>query len=256
MTVDDPAVDRWRQFVALDTHGAIADVPGFPHHPDLAHLRGSTDWAPQRSLSTWVLGVDETERLGTTVKQQGFGMQTAVLAALAVAARRRSGVERLRFVLPMHTRHDPRHSGAVGWYVGLCPVDLDISGADSFVDVMARAHAAVAATKDLIRRPFPRVAELLDIDDSPHFVISYVDMRFVPGAEHWPSQQARTLRSPAHAPDEAYFWVLRSHSGMNISSRYPGTDFADAAMRGFVANTKAVLSEMVWHAQLESIGAS
>jgi hypothetical protein len=256
MAVDHAAVTRWREFMALDGAGSPIDTLAFPHHPDLAGRCPASAARPQRSLSTWVLGGVSTDLLGAQLRHRGVGMQSAGIAALALAARRRSGVERLRFVLPLHTRHDPRHVGSVGWYVGLCPIDLDLTGTHTVAEAVARADAAVRETKDLARHPFPRIAELLGIDDTPHFVVSYVDVRHVPGAEQWPAQQARALRSPAQAPDEVYLWLIRSHAGLNISARYPGTDLADAAMRGYVANARAVLSEMVWDEQPEALAAT
>jgi hypothetical protein len=256
ITVDHPAVRRWRDFMSLDGTGMPVDAPAFPHHPDLAAHGPVTTSGPQRSLSTWVLGAVSTDLLGAQLRERGIGMQAAGIAALALAARRRNGVERLRFVLPLHTRHDPHHVGSVGWYVGLCPVDLDIAGTRSFAEAVDRAHVAVRDAKDLAQHPFPRIARLLGIDDTPHFVVSYVDVRHVPGADQWPAQQARALRSPAHAPDEVYLWLIRSHVGLNISARYPGTELADAALRGYVANARAVLSEMVWDEQPEALAAS
>lgn len=242
---DDPAVGRWRDFLSRGAHGEPLGVPAFPAIPDAAVTDAVVSTDTQRSLSTWVLQDAEADVLSARSRELGTGLQSVGLAALALAARRRTGAERLRFVMPMHTRHDPRHVGAVGWYVGLCPVDLDISGAGSFPDVVARAHTAVAASKDLARKPFPRLVELLGLDEAPRFVISYVDMRRVPGAAHWSSWQARALRGPVHAPDEVYLWILRSHIGVSVSARYPATARADSAMRGLVANLRAVLSEMV-----------
>ncbi|MBP2391535.1 condensation domain-containing protein [Aeromicrobium fastidiosum] len=252
---DHVAVTTWREFLTLDGTGAPVDTPVFPHHPDVAGGAAATA-CPQRSLSTWVLSGVSTDLLAGQLRQRGVGLQSAGIAALALAARRRSGIERLRFVLPLHTRHDPRHVGAVGWYVGLCPIDLDLTGATTVAEAVQRADQAVRGAKDLARHPFPRIAELLGIDDTPHFVVSYVDVRHVPGAEQWPAQQARALRSPAHAPDEVYLWLIRSHVGLNISARYPGTDLADVAMRGYVANARAVLSEMVWDEQPEQLAAT
>jgi hypothetical protein len=256
ITSDHPAVVAWREFTSVDETGSPLDVPAFPRHPDLARLAAGAPARPQRSLSTWVRGGADTDELGARLRERGVGLQAAGLAALAVAARRRTGVERLRFVLPMHTRHDPRHTGSVGWYVGLCPVDLDISGADSFRDAIDRADAAVREVKHLARHPFPRIAELVGVEDSPHFVVSYVDVRHVPGAQRWSSQQARALRSPAHAPDELYLWLIRSHIGLNVAARYPDHDLAGAAMRGYVANARAVLAEMVWAERARSLEAA
>ncbi len=247
LSAEHPAVLRWRAFTSLDENGEPRDVPAFPHHPDVAAAGVDDRPRRQRSLSTWVLGGPETDELGRRLREHGVGMQAAGLAALGIASRRRSGVERLRFVMPMHTRHDPRHRESVGWYVGLCPVDLDLSGTDTFAEAVARADAATREVKDLARHPFPRVAELLGVGDTPHFVVSYVDVRHVPGAERWPAQQARALRSPVFAADELYLWLIRHQGGLNLSVRYPGAWAVDAAVRGLAAHLRAVLADMVEH---------
>ena len=244
LTEGHPAVRRWRAFTSLDEHGAPLDVPAFPHHPELGAPVDDGRRQRQRSLSTWVLGAADTDELASRLRAQGVGLQAAGLAALAIASRRRSGVERLRFVMPMHTRHDPRHRESVGWFVGLCPVDLDLAGAHTFSEAIARADAATREVKDLARHPFPRIAELLGVGDTPHFVVSYVDVRHVPGAQRWPDQQARALRSPVYAPDELYLWLIRYQGGLNLAVRYPGGSAADAAVRGLAAHLRAVLADM------------
>lgn len=245
LSIGHPAVGRWRAFTSLDEDGAPRDVPAFPHHPDVAAADIDPRPARQHSLSTWILGGPETDELGRRLREHGFGLQAGALAALGIASRRGSGIERLRFVMPMHTRHDPHHRESVGWYVGLCPVDLDLSGAHTFDEAIVRADTATREVKDLARHPFPRVAELLGVGDTPHFVMSYVDLRHVPGAEKWPGQQARTLRSPVFAPDELYLWLLRHHGGLNISVRYPGE--VDTAVRELVAHLRTVFADMVDH---------
>jgi hypothetical protein len=97
-----------------------------------------------------------------------------------------------------------------------------------------RVHTAVSAGKTLVRYSFARIAELGGITDSPHFAVSYVDTRFVPGAERWSAWEARTLRSPAYGTDELYLWFLRTHDGLNVSTRYPDTPEAHAAMDALV----------------------
>jgi hypothetical protein len=266
LAADGEPVHRWLDFLGPDA--------AFPRYGTIT--RPAADAAdaarPQASRSAWLATVDQTDDLSARSRARGASAQSGVLAAFAHAARRVHGLDRLRFVLPMHTRYAPQHAAAVGWYVGLCPVDLDLTGTDpllrevdgrggparmvdgdALTTAVDRVHTAVAAGKPLVRYSFARIAELGGITDGPHFAVSYVDTRFVPGAERWSAWDARTLRSPAHGTDELYLWFLRTHDGLNVSTRYPDTPEAHAAMDalieelrgGFRAFGAAGLSEAV-----------
>jgi len=249
LAADGEPVRRWLDFLGPDA--------AFPRYgTGITRPAADAEEAarPQASRSYWLATVDQTDDLSARSRARGASAQSGVLAAFAHAARRVHGLDRLRFVLPMHTRYAPQHAAAVGWYVGLCPVDLDLGGVDPVLrDVDAgqdeparvvdgnaltaaveRVHAAVSAGKPLVRYSFARIAELGGITDGPHFAVSYVDTRFVPGAERWSAWAARTLRSPAYGTDELYLWFLRTHDGLNVSTRYPDTPEAHAAMDALV----------------------
>jgi hypothetical protein len=246
LAADGEPVRRWLDFLGPDA--------AFPRY-GTGITRPAADAAeaarPQASRSYWLATADQTDDLSARSRARGASAQSGVLAAFAHAARRVHGLDRLRFVLPMHTRYAPQHAAAVGWYVGLCPVDLDLDGVgpvlrevdagrapvvdgSALTTAVERVHAAVGAGKPLVRYSFARIGELGGITDTPHFAVSYVDTRFVPGAERWSSWAARTLRSPAYGTDELYLWFLRTHDGLNVSTRYPDTPGAHAALDALV----------------------
>ncbi|MFJ3406525.1 condensation domain-containing protein [Promicromonospora sp. NPDC090134] len=255
LAADGEPVHRWLDFLG----------PGatFPRYGADGVTHPAADAAeaarPQASRSAWLATVDQTDDLSARSRARGASAQSGVLAAFAHAARRVHGIDRLRFVLPMHTRYAPQHAAAVGWYVGLCPVDLDLDGVDpvlrevdaggigakrvvdgtALTAAVERVHAAVAAGKPLVRYSFARIAELGGITDGPHLAVSYVDTRFVPGAERWSDWDARTLRSPAYGTDELYLWFLRTHDGLNVSTRYPDTPEAHVAMDALIEELRA-----------------
>lgn len=247
LAADGEPVRRWLDFLGPDGL--------FPHY-GTGITQPAADAAeaarPQASRSEWLATVEQTDDLSARSRARGASAQSGVLAAFAHAARQVHGLDRLRFVLPMHTRYAPQHAAAVGWYVGLCPVDLDLDGIDpvlreldpglpdrvvdgnALTATVERVHAAVSAGKHLVRYSFARIAELGGITDGPHFAVSYVDTRFVPGAERWTSWDARTLRSPAYGTDELYLWFLRTPDGLNVSTRYPDTPAAHAALDALI----------------------
>ena len=233
LAADGEPVHRW-----LDFHGPGATFPR--NDADITHPAADAAEAARRqaSRSEWLATTDQTDDLSARSRARGASAQSGVLALFAHAARRVHGIDRLRFVLPMHTRYAPQHAAAVGWYVGLCPVDLDLDGGGQR-GAVERVHAAVAAGKPLVRYSFARIAELGGITDGPHLAVSYVDTRFVPGAERWSTWDARTLRSPAYGTDELYLWFLRTHDGLNVSTRYPHTPEAHAAMDALVEELRA-----------------
>ena len=247
LAADGEPVRRWLDFLGPDA--------AFPRYgTGITRPAADAEEAarPQASRSYWLATVDQTDDLSARSRARGASAQSGVLATFAHAARRVHGLDRLRFVLPMHTRYAPQHAAAVGWYVGLCPVDLDLGGVDpvlrdvgtdrpatvvdgsALTTTVERVHAAISAGKPLVRYSFARIAELGGITDSPHFAVSYVDTRFVPGAERWSAWAARTLRSPAYGTDELYLWFLRTHDGLNVSTRYPDTPEAHTAMDALV----------------------
>ncbi|MFD7023057.1 condensation domain-containing protein [Promicromonospora sukumoe] len=250
LAADGEPVHRW-----LDFLGSGATFPRYGSD-GITHPAADAAEAAlrQASRSEWLAGTDQTDDLSARSRARGASAQSGVLALFAHAARRVHGIDRLRFVLPMHTRYAPQHAAAVGWYVGLCPVDLDLDGVDpvlravdsgrvvdgtALTAAVERVHAAVAAGKPLVRYSFARIAELGGITDGPHLAVSYVDTRFVPGAERWSTWDARTLRSPAYGTDELYLWFLRTHDGLNVSARYPDTPEAHAAMDALVEELRA-----------------
>ena len=59
----------------------------------------------------------------------------------------------------------------------------------------ARARRRSRRPKPAARYPYERVSEVLTTAARPRFVVSYMDLRFVPAATQWPEWNARALRS-------------------------------------------------------------
>ncbi|OLT39990.1 hypothetical protein BJF85_06480 [Saccharomonospora sp. CUA-673] len=235
ITEHDPAVRTWADYLAEDGFPAYGALPA-----SAASVAGK-----QHSLSRWAAGPDVSGRVEQFCSGLGTGTQSGVLAALGRAVSTRTGSDRVRFVVPMHTRHDRRHADAVGWYVGLCPVEFELSGTDSFADDVGRARAGVSSVRGCAKTSFARVSELLDISAEPRFVVSYVDVRQVPGAARWTEWNARALRAPESSRDELYLWIIHSEHGINVSARCAGTEGALAATEGLIAAFGEALAESV-----------
>ena len=244
LTTDHHAVRAWEHFLGDDT-GAFPSFPlpveaaGTPHVTD-CDMAGR----PQAGTSSWLLSNETAAVVNAHCRRLGFTLQSAVLAALATTSRDLTGRNTLRFTMPVHTRHESQYAESVGWYVGIIPVEIDITCADSFVDCMSAATMAIAERKGLSRYPYPRVAELLDNQAVPQFVVSYLDVRFVPGAQDWVRWRAHTLRSAAYSGNEVYLWISRTPEGLNISARYPATDVASTNVTTFISALGDQLAEL------------
>ena len=244
LTADHVAVRAWDRFLGVGT-GAF---PAFPLPVEAVGAPHVTDCdiadRPQAGTSSWLLSNETAAVVNAHCRRLGFTLQSAVLAALATTTRELTGMNNLRFTMPVHTRHESQYAESVGWYVGIIPVEIDITCAQSFADCMSAAAAAIAERKDLSRYPYPRVAELLENRAVPRFVVSYLDVRFVPGAHDWVRWRAHTLRSAAYSGDEVYLWISRTPEGLNISARYPATDVASTNVAAFISGLGNQLAEL------------
>ena len=141
LTVDHPVVAQWRTF--LDSS---AETPGFDLPLVRPHLqtRDRARTPRQRGISEYVATDNQATFMTSAARARGHGTQTAVFAALAVTLRALTGRATLRLTMPMHTRSEARYAGSVGWYVGLAPLEVDLTAAHTFDDALDAARAASA----------------------------------------------------------------------------------------------------------------
>ncbi|WP_430333580.1 condensation domain-containing protein [Rhodococcus sp. ACT016] len=231
-----PAVECWRS-AFVRSKGRLSDFP-----LDLGPR--PVERVAQGAFSEWVLDAAEAAAFNTVCHRAGQNFFAGVLACLAQASAELTGNTVFRTVTPVHTRNDPHWATSLGWFVGLSPIEFDIAGAADFAESAARAAEAVASTKSAAKVPFARVEEVLATPIRPRFVVSFMDVRFVPMAQQWPEIQARALRS-RHYTHDVYIWVNRTPHGVNISARFPGTPTATENVLRFLASTRRALSDIV-----------
>lgn len=241
MTGEHPAVVRWRAF--LD---GSADAPGvgLPLVRPRLETRDRARTPRQRGISEYVADDSLATFVSSAARAGGHGTQTAVFAALAVALRTLTGRDTLRLTMPMHTRSEARYAGSVGWYVGLAPLEVDLAGADTFDDALAATASAIDAVRHLPSFPYQRVVELLGTGGEPEFVVSYLDIRHVPGAGEWDAAGAQILRGGSRSDREVYLWIARVPGGITVSTRHPGHDPADASIRDLITTYASILGAL------------
>lgn len=233
---DHPAVALWRG--VLDLGGG--ELPEFPL--DLGEL--PADPPAQRGLSAWVLDHDGADAFAVVCRKIGHGFFAGTLACMAVVGAELAGAERFETVTPMHTRDEPAWAGSIGWFVGISPISFGLQGAASFSELVRRASVQVGAAKPAAQVPYEWVGAALGSAPLPRFVVSYMDVRFVPAATEWPDWNARALRSKQYTND-VYIWVNRTPQGVNIAARFPATDAATEAVHRYVARLRSVMEEVV-----------
>lgn len=237
-TVDHrhPAVECWRS-AFVRSKGRLSDFP-----LDLGPR--PVERVAQGAVSEWVFDAAQAAAFNTVCHRAGQNFFAGVLACLAEAGAELTGKTVFRTVTPVHTRNDPHWATSLGWFVGLSPIEFDIAGATDFAEAAARAAAALASTKPAAKVPFARVEEILATPIRPRFVLSFMDVRFVPMAQQWPDVRARALRS-RHYTHDVYVWVNRTPHGVNISARFPGTPTATENVLRFLTRAQQALSDVV-----------
>ncbi|WP_291480235.1 hypothetical protein [Corynebacterium sp.] len=243
LTADHPVVQRWRHFLT----GADG-APATPRLPLAGAHTGDEEDVKQVSTSMWLLGDVDATVFGQISKRHGGSQVTGLLAALKVAAARadRHGLcgDTFRYVMPMHTRTSAEFALSAGWFVGLMPVEDPMPRGAAFSEAVAATTAAVKENRDLVAYPYPKVAELLGVSEPPRFVVSYVDTRYIPGADAW-TPHDRTLRGVAYSSTDVYVWVVRTTGGVNISMRFPDAPCTRDSVRALVAEYFTVLHSVV-----------
>ncbi|MGB3697339.1 MAG: condensation domain-containing protein [Gordonia sp. (in: high G+C Gram-positive bacteria)] len=235
-----PAVRTWANFLAryggtmplnplLTPSSADADPPTAPVPAPVDHrpAGGTAEAAPPQPYqpSRTVLLLDEpaARRYEDFCAAAGASLVGGLLGALAVAFRRVSGADDFAIVMPRHTRTDRSWLHSLGWFVGLAPLVVDVSDDPSLAEAGRRSTTALTDSRHGGKLPFLRVADLIGLTGTPHFVVSYMDTRTTPKADVGDAGAARVLRSHSYSDDEVYVWVNRTPGGVRMHARYPAS---------------------------------
>lgn len=240
LTSNDASIARWRRFVA----GAGGHLPAFP--VPVSDVSGVV--VAQSGACTELLDAPEALAFDQVCRAANGDAFAGVLACLAKVGHDLNGAEAFRTMAPFNTRTD-RFRSSMGWFVGMGPIGFSLRGSDSFATAMRAAIAGLDGVKDLARIPMRRVSELLDQPLSDPFMVSYSDFRRTPGSRHWNTWKTVVLRARSAAPDDVYFWVARTHNGLSVSYRYPGTPAAATTVADYVARARQLLMSVAHSGQ-------
>ncbi len=213
---------------ALDIWRSALDGSGLPEFPLPLGPRTSS---AQASISRWLLDADGARAFGEACREVGVTSFAGTMACLGLASYDVLDADSpnrhiFRTVTPVHTRHEPQWEAALGWFVGLAPLQFTVD-AESFPATARLAEAAIRRVVPAGEFPFDRIRHLVGAPVEPRFVVSYLDIRSLPGAQTWPERNARALRSRQYTHD-VYAWINRTPEGINLSMRFPGNEIAPA----------------------------
>ncbi|MFJ1455890.1 condensation domain-containing protein [Nocardia sp. N2S4-5] len=252
---DHPAVTLWREFLTgaagyVPTPGELAEAATRPvtdlRHPTAARPDRAgaaaevASAAPQRTLAIEVLDAAAADRTAATARAQGQGLAAVLTAAFAAAHAELTGAREFRTVVPMHTRDEPRWADTLGWFVGLAPYRIDCD-AGTLADLVVRSGTELRRVRGAATVPFGRVCELLDMRPRVSFMVSYMDIRAMYGADRWLESDTRWLRSRTRSADEFFYWFLRTPAGVTLNMRYPGTTRATRAVHRHALRLRRLL---------------
>lgn len=237
ITRDDPEVARWRDFV----RACGGTTPTFPLN--LGVEPGRT-W-PQNLRGEVIATAAQAEAFEAACRRSGGSFFAGLASAMAIAVHAIAGEQDFRTVMPLHTRHKEQWRAAMGWFITCAPLEFSLAGADSFVDVLARAHAGVRAAIRLSHCPAARMIELLGNDFTVtrrdmFSMVSYTDYRQMPGAEHYTEWNPMTI-GELNVADDTHVWASRSHVGLHLGIRHPDTPIASEVLDQYTAIISAVV---------------
>jgi hypothetical protein len=227
------AVRHWRSFI----RACGDELPRFPL--DLGVARG--DLPVQTGACEWLLDAPDAAAFAAACKLAGGNMLAGILTTAAITARELGGVPVYRTIIPFHTRTEPRWAASLGWYIGLGPIELDMTCPQDFRGLLAAARDAARAAKPIADVPFLKIFSLLQTNPRPQSVISFIDGRTLPGARRWEAWNAQAFGKVSYG-DEVYMWVNRNLDGMYLTCRYPDTDLANTNVAAYIAHLRTVLA--------------
>ncbi|MGK5548535.1 hypothetical protein ACSNOH_27950 [Streptomyces sp. URMC 127] len=228
----DPRLRGWASFFAA----CGGTTPAFPLELGEA--------APQTTDVRRLLGAAGAAAWEERCRAGGGSAFSGLLTAFALAARRSGAGDVLRLCVPLHTRDEERWERAVGWFTTVAPVTVDVRGVRAAAEGAGRTRADFRTAVRMASLPAARVLERLGAtgefrrtkDDV--FMVSYVDYRRLPGAAAYEACRAHHI-SGVTVADDAQFWLSRTHEGLFLRSRGPGTAAGRAVLRAFADAVEA-----------------
>jgi hypothetical protein len=240
--VEAPGVQDWLYFL-LRGGGRL---PRFPL--DLGMTPGVK--VPIVPVYQELLSGDLDDAYAATVEELGGTYAAGIYASCAMAAHELGAATSYRCLNPVHSRWSPRWAVAMGWFINLVPLHVDIEPDDTFGSLARRTRQEFRDTREAGEVPTLRVVEILsehmefDADSSERPpVMSYLDGFKVPGHERWLEHDFWGLTG-AGDDDDVYVWLMRMPGRTYVTCSCPGTAQAQHAVSSYFARVAEILQEV------------
>lgn len=239
VTIEHPAVAYWANYAMRDL-GILATFP-----MELGLAPGQQQ--PLVPVRVELLDGPGTDALEALARQHGATFPAMLYAACAIAARDLAGHSAYRFLNPVHTRTVDEQLPAMGWFVNLTPIHVDVSAHDDLTAVALRVRETFRSARVCADVPVLRVMELVkevfgfesDSTERPP-IVSYLDGRMIPGHERWDDQRFFGLTGGGD-DDDVNVWLNRMPSGTHVMCSVPHTVTAVGNVRAFFEHVRSTL---------------
>ncbi|QBX57334.1 hypothetical protein EXE58_19150 [Nocardioides seonyuensis] len=241
VTVEHPAIAYWADYAMKDM-GTLATFP-----MELGLAPGQQEVLVPARID--LLDGPETEAVERLARQDGATFPSVVYAACAIAARDLAGRSAYRFLNPIHTRTTAEQLPAMGWFVNLTPIHVDLAAGDDIVSIARRVRETFRSAQVCADVPVLRVMELVkevfgfesdSIQRPP--IVSYLDGRLVPGSERWDAQRFFGLTGGGD-DDDVNVWINRMPAGTHVMCSVPDTPTAVTNVRAFFEHARDTLHD-------------
>ncbi len=240
--IESKGVQDWLYFLLRGG----GELPRFPL--DLGMTPGVK--VPLVPVYQELLGEDLLHPYEAAVKDLGGNFAGGLYAACAMAAHEMAAAESYRCLNPVHSRWSPEWMLAMGWFINLVPLHVDIEPDDTFGSLVRRVRQEFRDVRDAGDVPTLRVAEILaehlDFDaessDRPP-IMSYLDGSIIPGHERWLEQNFWGLTG-AGDDDDVYVWLMRMPTRTYVTCSCPDTPKAVHAVTSYFARVAEIVQEV------------
>ncbi len=240
--IDAKGVQDWLYFLLRGG----GELPRFP--VDLGMTPGVK--VPLVPVYQELLSEELNHDYETAVKDLGGNYAAGLYTACAMAAHEMAEATSYRCLNPVHSRWSSEWMLAMGWFINLVPLHVDIEPDDTFGSLVRRVRQEFRDTKEAGDVPTLRVAEILaeymDFDaessDRPP-IMSYLDGAIIPGHDKWLEHNFWGLTGSGD-DDDVYVWMMRMPGSTYVTCSCPDTPQAVHAVTSYFARVAEILQEV------------
>lgn len=231
LTWRTPAVRVWARAL-LSVRNKLPSTP-----LDIGLEPGRT--APSTRMNRTIADAQTMEAFERRCKAHGGGVSAGLFGILALIDVALTGRPSYLVLNTIATRSDARYAMAQGWFINLVPIAFRVPGGASFDDLVGKAQKSMRRSKAATDVPARAI-----VDYAAKFggvkvgatavppMVSYLDMRRLPGAELPGVDDAHALGGPGTTGDVSV-WINRRTDRTYALMSYPDNPVAAASIDSY-----------------------